>query len=180
MKYCENCHKKIDRGNRAMRCEKCQKMQRKKNVKKYNKRYGSARQTKEMFQWAKWVKTLDNDTVIALITIYRQRLKQNHFNTDDHNKYKTMIKILTKLYKEKKITTIKDTKEQIFQPEIVASNTVDVKWKYAESGWVNFYDDGIVTLNANLFFAWWFEGKIHTTKSLKTIYWTWRNGYIKR
>ena len=52
----------------------------------------------------------------------------------------------------------------------------EVDWIGALEGWVPYYDDGIITLNPNVFFEKKTE-KVISTRPLKKVYWPWRTGY---
>lgn len=53
--------------------------------------------------------------------------------------------------------------------------TRQINWHKAENGWVNFYDNGLLTLSTSLFFDREEGGDV--IRTLRDIYHSWRHGY---
>lgn len=157
LKHCLDCNCDIsDKGNRAIRCNDCQEKHRnnyekenhKKRNEKSNKEHGSTRYNKTTYQWTKFVKTLSQQEIHDLVSCYRNQLRQA--TGREKLDIKTRIKILCDLYEPNEL---KETINEVDHEYAMLPHSEHINWQKAEHGWTKYYDEGLVTLNPDVFFG---------------------------
>ena len=97
IKECIDCGCPFDCTNTNIRCSKCQEEYRSKYQKKYQKRYWVNKASRHAdYQFWKFIKTLTDDEIRALIQIKRSKMKEAGA---DIKQLRTYIKMLTEEYK---------------------------------------------------------------------------------
>lgn len=134
----------------------------KKERKQYNKRMGILRPIRmnaETYQWSKEMQELTQNEVLAMFNLYKIK-KRHEKDTRKNHILRTQIKWLYgKVYMEKSVSP-DNPRYKMLAVSIPNSDNEHlfmecssrVNWSMAESGWTDFYDDGVVTLSPLVFY----------------------------